>query len=128
MRTIQTVTTAPERVALTTLDRVRLELNITTDVSDAILTTKINEASSDIEAHLSRTLALAGLTATYWSGEGYVEYLILDRAPIVTITSVTVDDVLVDATEYRLDADTGALYRLDANGYPCVWIWCKSIV
>lgn len=128
MQTIATVTTAPERTALTTLDRVKLELNISGEASDTILTAKINEASSDIEAHISRTLASAGLTERFW-GEPYcAEYLILNRHPVGTIASVTVDDVAVDAGEYRLNAETGQLYRLDANGYPFVWTWCKDIV
>lgn len=127
MRSIVTVTTAPERTALTTVERVKQELSITTDTSDDLLGIKINEASSDIEAHISRTLAYAGLTQTFW-GEGCVEYLILDRAPVDEIATVTVDGDVVDSAEYRLDAETGILYRLDASGYPCAWFWCKSVV
>lgn len=127
MQSIVSVTTAPERTALTTVDRVKLELSITTDASDALLGIKINEASSDIEAHLSRTLAYAGLTQTFW-GEGTADYLILDRAPVGSIVSVTLDDDLVDSDEYRLDADSGILYRLDSSGYPCTWYWCKSVI
>ena len=128
MRSIATVTTAPDYTALTTLDRVKLELDIESTDTDAILTAKINEASSDIESHLTRDLPRAGLTETFWGDPFCAEYLMLARWPVAEITSVTVDDVEVDAAEYRLDDATGLLYRLDASGYPCVWTWCKDIV
>lgn len=128
MQSIATITTAPERVALTTLDRVKLELDISTDANDTLLTTKINEASSDIEAHVSRSFAYAGMTERFWGDPNYADYLILNRWPVGAITSVTVDDELVDSDEYRLDETTGQLYRLDASGYPCQWFWCKDVV
>lgn len=128
MESIVVITTAPEATRLTTLERVKSELNITTETTDDLLAAKIDEASSDIEAHLGRTLNRATLTQTFW-GEPYgAEYLILDRAPVASITSVAVDDVVVDADEYRLDGRTGQLFRLDSSGYPCVWWWCKSVI
>ena len=47
MRSILTVSTAATRTDLTTLTRVKLELNITNQKSDAILGLKIAEASDD---------------------------------------------------------------------------------
>lgn len=128
LRSIVTVTTAPERTALTTLDRVKLELSISGSESDDLLSLKIAEATSDIEAHLRRTLARATLTETFWGDLGAPEYLVLDRAPVASVTSVMVDDVAVASTEYRLDADAGIIYRLDSTGYPSFWLSCKSIV
>ncbi len=128
MRSIATVTTAPDYTALTTLDRVKLELDVDTNDSDMILTAKINEASSDIESHITRTLCRAGLTETFWGEPFCAEYLILNRWPVAAVASITVDGVAVDAAEYRMDDETGLLYRLDASGYPCVWSWCKEVV
>jgi uncharacterized phiE125 gp8 family phage protein len=129
MEHIATITTAATITALTTLETVKEELGITTTSSDAILTRKIDEATSDIEAHLGRTFCRETITETFW---GWVwkapEYLTLDRAPVASIASVTVDDVTLSSNEYRLDADTGILYRLDPSGYPWAWCWCKSIV
>jgi uncharacterized phiE125 gp8 family phage protein len=122
-----TVTTAPEFTALTTLDRVKLELDISTSDNDALLTSKIREASGDIESHIGRTLCRAGLTERFW-GEGCAEYLILSRWPVVSIASVTVDDEEIDDAEYRLDNETGQLYRLDTSGYAIAWTWCKDVV
>lgn len=128
MENIATVTVNPEATNLTTLDRVKSELGISGTDHDEILEAKIAEASADIEAHLGRTLSRVTISETFWGGSGYSAKILLDRYPVVSITSVTVDDVLVDADEYRLDPDTGILYRLDTNGYPCTWTWVKSVV
>lgn len=128
MRSLATITTGPEQTRLTTVETVKSELSITTDVHDDVLGRKIDEATSDIEAHIGRVLNRVTLTETFWGGPGYGEYLILSRAPVASITSVTLDDVAVDTDEYRLDADAGILYRLDASGYPCTWTWTNKIV
>lgn len=128
MRSIATVTTPPERVALTTLERVKAELAITGDTSDELLVAKILEASSDIEAQCRRGFGTRGLTERVWGEPGYAEFFSLRQYPVASITSVTVDDVAVDSDEYRLDGDTGLLYRLDASGYLCTWQWCKDVV
>lgn len=128
MRSIATVTTAPERVALTTLERVKAELGITSDATDELLAAKILEASSDIEAQTRRSFGTRGVTERFWGEPGGAEYFSLRQYPVASITSVTVDDVAVDSDEYRLDGETGLLYRLDASGYPCLWSWCKDVV
>lgn len=126
MNSIATVTTAPEATDLTTLERVKLELGIDNTDNDDLLEAKIAEASADIEASIGRTVCRAGITETFWPVTGNT--MILDRWPVASITSVTVDDVLLDASEYRLDPETGILYRLDASGYPCTWYAAKSII
>jgi uncharacterized phiE125 gp8 family phage protein len=130
MQSIATVTTAPAETDLTTIERVKAELNMTSvdTARDNLLGYKIAEATSDIEAHLGRVLCRAGLTERFWGDPGCAEYLILARAPVASITSVTVDGVAVSSTEYRLDGASGILYRLDASGYPSIWEWCKDIV
>lgn len=128
LRSIVEVTTPPDVTQLVTLDRVKQELSIDTDKYDNLLSAKIDEASSDIESHLGRTLSHATLTQTLWSGPGWAERFLLQRWPVGSITSVVVDDVAVESSLYRLDGDTGAVYKLDSNGYPCVWEWCKSVI
>ena len=127
MRSTVEITVAPTVTRLTTLQRVKEELSIEGSASDGILGAKIDEATSDIEAHLARTLSRATVTQTLWN-VGYSEYILLRRYPVASIVSVTVDDIAVDSDEYRLDGDSGILYRLDASGYPCAWWSCKSIV
>lgn len=128
MRSIATVTTAATVTRLTTLATVKEELSITTSADDAVLGRKIDEATSEIEAHLGRSFRRETLTETVWGTDGCADYLVLARAPVVSVTSVTVDDVLIAASEYRLDGEAGILHRLDASGYPSFWSWCKSIV
>lgn len=129
MRSVVTVTTAPSVTRLATLERVKLELGITDSANDALLGAKIDEATSDIEAHLGRTLNRATLTETFWHDKyACVSSLVLSRAPVASITSVTVDDVAVDSGEYRLDGDGGIVFRLDDTGYPDVWEFSKSVV
>lgn len=127
LRNIATVT-EPELTDLTTLERVKMELSITSSSTDELLEFKIAEASSDIEAHLARKFASAEVSERFWGGSGCEEYLLLDRFPVTEIESVTVDDDVIDDDEYRVDPETGILYRLDASGYPCAWTWCKDIV
>lgn len=124
MRSILSVTTAATVRNLTTLDRVKSELGITDNASDILLTAKIKEASSDINARAWAD-PYEVVTQTFWN-VACEEYLILRRRPNVSVTTVTVDDVAT--TDYRIDAETGLLYCLDASGYPISWTACKSIV
>jgi uncharacterized phiE125 gp8 family phage protein len=128
MNSIATITAAATVTKLVTLDRVKLELGITGSANDTLLNAKIDEATSDIEAHTGRTFRRETFSETFWGDTACQGFLILARAPVSSITSVTLDDVSVDSDEYRLDPDTGQLFRLDANGYPCIWWWCKSVV
>lgn len=130
MRSVLTVTVPATVTALTTLNRVKLELDITSGASDGILEIKIDEASSDIEAALGFRVPKETVAETFWfeQVDRAPEYLVLDRTPVGTITSVVVDGVTYDSSLYRLDAATGQLYALDSSGYPFVWYFCKSIV
>jgi hypothetical protein len=128
MRSRVVVTSPAQKTNLTTLERVKAELDINNNAKDDILTFKIAEASSDIEAYLGYSVKRETVTEEFWQ-EGsqweQPEYLLLDRIPVGTITSVTVDDVVVDSTECRLKAETGQLFRLDSSGYPSAWCITK---
>lgn len=128
MRSIVTISSAASVTALTTLERIKAELSIATTAHDAVLGYKIDEASSDIGAHLNRVLARETLSETFWGGIDGIETLMLDRYPVASITSVTVDGVAVDAAEYRLEKESGLLFRLTADGYGSRWSAGKSIV
>lgn len=130
MRSILTVTTAATVTKLTTLDRVKSELGITDGSKDTILNAKIDEASSDVEAYLGFTASQETVTETFWQGpqSENPEYLLLERVPTGTITSVTKDDDAVASTLWRLDAKTGLIFALDDAGYPSFWYITKSLV
>jgi uncharacterized phiE125 gp8 family phage protein len=128
VRSIATVTSAATVTKLTTLERVKAELNITSSASDDLLNAKINEATSDIEAHTSRTFRRETFSEVFWGDAANAEFLVLARAPVSSLATVVGDDASIASTEYRLDADAGMLFRLDASGYPCGWSWGKSVV
>lgn len=130
MRSTAVVTAAATYRALTTLDRVKSELGISGSANDTLLTAKIKEASSDIEARC-RTFCRETIAVTFWPAAGAtisVGALVLPRYPIVSVSSVLEDGVAVDSAERRADPDSGMLYRLDADGYPALWSAAKSIV
>lgn len=130
MRSVVTITTPPDETRLTTLERVKVELSVTGEGSDDQLRAKIDEATSDIEAHIARTLCRATITETFWPSGGVIcaEALILSRYPVAEVVSVTVDGDAVASTEWRIDVEAGLLYRLDASGFPSFWSACKAIV
>ena len=66
MRSIVTVASPALETALTTLERVKLELNITNAASDEILQDKIDEASDDIEAALGFRVVRETAEQTFW--------------------------------------------------------------
>lgn len=123
MRSILSVTTAATVTALTTLERLKQELDISVSTYDSLLRAKIKEATSDINARAWAD-PLETVTQTFWD-VGCEEYLILRRRPNVSISSITVDDVAT--TDYRIDPETGLLYCLDTSDYPTFWVSCKSI-
>jgi hypothetical protein len=131
MRSIVTVASPASDTALTTLERVKLELGIpdATTTSDSILQEKIDEASDDIEAALGFRLVRETAVETFWHEQydAAPEKLILNRTPVAAIASVVVDGVAIDASAWRVDPNTGELFAL-CNGYPGLWVFCQSIV
>ncbi len=127
MHSLLTVSTPASVTALTTLDRVKAELEISGTSSDVLLAAKIAEASSDIVAHLDRRLARETVTEMFWGFRVNPEALILDRYPVVSIGSVTLDAVVLDTSASRIDVDAGLLYRLADDGAPSKWCAGKQV-
>lgn len=130
MRSSLTVSTAATVTRLVELSRVKQELNITDNSKDAILGAKIDEATSLIQAELGFTVAREDVVETFWHEGSFdsPEYIVLNRAPVSTVTSIVADDVAVDASLYRLDAKVGQVYALDSSGYPLPWLFVKTLV
>ena len=118
----------------------KAELQITTDANDEILKAKIAEASSDIQAAIGYRLPSEEVRETFWHDDGSrprmrvrcfgnpaETTLFLKRTPVSRIASVTVDDLALNPTEYRLDPEAGLLDRLTSEGYPRAWCFCKSV-
>lgn len=127
---ITTVTTAASSYDLTTLAIVKDELNVTTNASNAKLRRYLTSASAAIAQFCNRVFQSETITDEFWGNRdrsprlisGGVENLQLSRWPIVSVTSVTENAVvLVDGTDFRIDKVKGQLIRLDVNGNPRVW-------
>lgn len=117
---IVTVTTAATNRQLTTLDRVKTELGITGSANDDALETKIDEASAAIESYLARPLAREPVSEVFRLPCA-VLWLMLDRWPVTTLTSVTEDTTaLTVSTEYEADLGAGRVRRL-CSGYSTWW-------
>lgn len=130
MYSIISVVTAADTTALTTLERVKLELAINDNASDELLTIKIAEASSDIAVRCAPLLRRETVTQTFYPEtwhecaralrlRNYPVAAIVDRtvqeiiegvSTDVLIPGVIVDGVGRDAAEYRVAPENGLLY------------------
>jgi hypothetical protein len=130
VRSIVTVASEASDTSLTTLARVKLELNITATTFDVVLQDKIDEASDDIEAALGFRVVRETAVETFWHEQydSVPTALLLERIPVASIASVVVDDVAIDASCYRLDPKTGELFALNSSGWPWLWLFYKSVV
>ena len=95
-------------MALATLAEVKALLGITHTDDDAQLTPLIAGASTLIERYTGATFAVTEFTEIH---DGGVEALILERLPVVTVTSVTDRTAGATVTYYETDPDTGMIYR-----------------
>lgn len=130
MRSLLTVTTASDTYDLTTLATVKADLGIEGNDENVKLATWITQASRIAATYCRRVFAQETLTETFRPDacEPAREALVLARRPIASITSVTVDDVVIDAAEYEYGAEAGMLFRLDSSGYRSTWCVSKKIV
>lgn len=100
---------------LTTLARAKAELGMTDATSDTILTDMITRASSAIARETRRVFGRETVVETL-DGSGS-RLLGLARTPIVSITEVLEDSVVVPTADYSVeDAEAGAVYRADGWG------------
>jgi hypothetical protein len=142
-----TVATPADIKALTALETVKIDLNISGSAEDPYLTEKINQASAAVCSYLrvpqaadgSMTLASEDLVQTfrfeghqslYFTGVGASNprrHLILARRPVTAIASVVVGSTTLDPSEYEVDGAPGLLSRL-RNDRASSWHGCNKIV
>lgn len=120
-----TVVTPATSRDLTVLNTVKAELGITTTTEDAKLATWIRQASRMAESYCHRVFGQETVTETFWPDRQWDRFcqpcLYLQRYPVTEITALTEDTTEVGASGYRLDAENGALYRLNTTSYPGNW-------
>lgn len=128
MQSILTVTAAASSYDLTTLTNVKAELNIIDGASDVILKRYISGASQAAIQYCNRAFAVETVSEQFITDHsrclvrGGVKPLQLARWPIVTVTSVTENAVLLVAgTDYLVDATNGQLTRIDSDSFPRFW-------
>lgn len=108
------ITTAPTATAATTAARLAARFPAFATLDDGLRATLIAEATEAAEAYLGRPLARATYTELL-SGTGG-EILRLGRAPLESITSITLDGTLLDAATYdRVDEKQPNVRRLAAG-------------
>jgi len=105
-----TVTLAAASTRLTTLPRLKRELNLTSVGDDKILWDLIQQMSDLIVRKTQRTFALERVTEKLPAKGGLK--IVLERVPIVTIHDVKFNGSTVSSTSYSIDnADAGILFR-----------------
>lgn len=119
------VTTPAASYDLTLLGTVKAALGIKDRKSDVLLKAYIRQASDAIAQYCNRVFAIETVTETFRLGRAHRPLslpslrhdhrqsdLILRRYPVISIVSVTENDVLLDVTMYELTPDEGTLRRL----------------
>lgn len=95
-----TITTAAESYKLITVAQFKANIGLTTSTDDTEIGLMIDRVSAQIVAYCNQNFAKQTYTETL-SGSGG-KNLLLTNTPIVSITSITYDGTLVEASEYVL--------------------------
>lgn len=114
-----TVTSPASDRSLLTVAELRAAVGISDASQDAVLTALGDRAAASIVRACAvvsvgatpPTLRQETLSETYRL-KSHQNCLILSRRPVVTVSSIEVDDVALSATDYEVDASAGLLYRL----------------
>lgn len=135
MKSSLVVTSAATSTDLTVRATVKEELGIPAEVTqhDSYLTKAIRRASGIVAEYCGQTFAQETVTETFWPDRapGFTEYstsLLLSRLPVVSIGSLTVDDSVKDASEYRINSKTGELTALSSGGPSTFGVGVSAVV
>jgi uncharacterized phiE125 gp8 family phage protein len=126
MNPIVTVTSAAPSYDLTTLANVKSELDISDGANDAVLRRYINSASVAAANYCNRVFAVETVSEQFLPGHHrwrrHQPKLQLARFPLITVTSVTEDGVVLTVdTDYIVNARNGQLTRV-SGGVPISWL------
>jgi hypothetical protein len=97
--------------ALTTLEAVKeyLKIPIGTTVDDTKLEDLINSCSTAIENYCGRKFKEQSFDEEC-DGTG-TKYILLEQYPVKSINTVSVDDIILDSSEYKFKKNNGVLIR-----------------
>lgn len=95
---------------LDTLSNIKSRLGITGTDYDTFLTAQITQLSAVIEAYCRRKFLSAAWTQTFYRSDlRDPRVLELYHYPLITLTSVTIDDVVSDLATFRKHLPTGRI-------------------
>lgn len=110
--------------ALTSSDRVKRFLAVTGTTLDALIDELIPSVSEAIESYTGRVFASTAVTGERHDGPGVRGRITLAHYPVISVQEVregyTTPDVLVEGTDFDIDAKVGQLVRL-SDGAPTNW-------
>lgn len=127
-----TVTVPANSYDLTVLETVKRGLGITDTASDTLLAEHIHQASGACASWCDRVFALETVSEDFWPDKNggclpYRDPLQVERFPIETVTSITLDGEVLSSSNYRVNKANGQIYKLDDSGYPCTWSVSKLL-
>jgi uncharacterized phiE125 gp8 family phage protein len=99
--------------ALTTLQSAKEYLKITDISEDTLIESLINSASEQIEKFCKRKLKEKTYSDEEYDGTCRTN-LLLNQFPVFSVSSVKIDDVLIDSSEYKVRKETGSLIRVNS--------------
>src|SRR5262245_4439286 len=107
---------------LTTVEAVNAALNLDSDTAaDAETATQITNASKLIGELCDRVFASRDVVETFMLHECWIHALALKHYPVSAVSSVTLGGSPLASTDYKIDPESGLLYRWGANacaGWP----------
>jgi len=121
------VDTAAADQSLVALDDLKDDLGITSSSEDDYLTRQIASASADIALYCDRVFKTETVIETFHLTQTE-RLLCLERYPVGSIGSITVDGTALASGLYQADGDTGHLYRKDSDGDITTWAICRTVV
>ncbi|HVJ31659.1 MAG TPA: hypothetical protein VND94_00975 [Terriglobia bacterium] len=123
-----TVVTPATTKSLTTRDRVKSELGVTSNSDNAGIDALIADSSRIISSYCDRVFAQEVVSEVFRRGSWRpAESIILSRFPCTSIASLTEDGVAVAGSNWEADPETGIIRRLSGDSLSC-WTASKIIV
>lgn len=122
-----TVITPAASHALTSLEAIKTELEMTGTADDGWLRTAIDRASAIARRFCNRPFALETARETIRLSAP-MDALSLARWPVVSVVSVIEGGKTLAPTDYETDADAGFVYRLTGSDQRRDWPTTKIVV
>lgn len=118
---------SPVSQSLATRSNVKADLGITTTTEDTYIDRLIAAASLDAVNYCGRLFLKDTIVDTFYISR-CVDILVTSRAPIVTVSSITVDGIALTTNDYTIEKETGFIRKLDEDGDLEDWDAEKTVI